>query len=156
SIYKQIAYGNPNNVLTPPEWVSGNQWKFFLSNPSLMADKFGFQVGDLIGVKAKHDGNTFFFLRANHVTFENIKWTHSTREVARSGSSYPTFRRCRIERAAPINGQTPCMSSNGGGPQINQPNDMQSKHILVESCYFDSPGDDCIAFFPSDSSRIVN
>jgi hypothetical protein len=52
-----------------------------------------------------------------------------------------------IDRAAAINGQTPCLATPGGGPQIGQPNDPATSGHLVKNCRFIALGDDAVAFF---------
>ncbi len=150
----QIPWGYVNSVFTYPVLVSGNTWRFFLNDPNLLASNYS--IGDLVGVKSKHEGETYFIVGGSDILIENIKWTHSTRGVARFGTNNLTIRKCRIERGDPINGQTPCMASPSGGPQMNQPNDAPSMNMIVDSCFIDSPGDDCVAFFNVDGGRVTN
>jgi len=150
----QIAWGYPGTVNTPPTLISGNIWRFQLNNPNLVASNYS--IGELVGVKSKHEGEIYSIIGGSNFLFENVKWTHSTRGLARFGTQNLTIKNCRIERGAPINGQTPCMSSPSGGPQMNQPNDTVSSNMIVDSCYIDSPGDDCVAFFNVNGGKVIN
>lgn len=150
----QVAWGWRNGLPVPPVLVSSNRWKFFLNNPA--TTMINYNVGDLIGVKSKHEGETFFICGGTDILFENIIWTHSSRGLARCGTSNVTIKGCRIERGQPINGQTPCLSSPSGGPQLNQPNDVVSTNMIVDNCFIDSPGDDCVGIFNVDGCKIMN
>lgn len=150
----QIPWGYVNSVYTPPVLIGGNVWRFYLNNPSLLPSNYS--IGDLVGVKSKHEGETYFIAGGNNIVFENIKWTHSTRGVSRFGASNIAIRKCIIERGDPINGQTPCMASPSGGPQMNQPNDSLATNMTVDSCFIESPGDDCVAFFNVDGGKCTN
>jgi len=150
----QIAWGYPGAVYTPPTLISGNIWRIYLNSPSLVASNYS--IGELVGVKSKHEGNTYFISGGHDILFENIKWTHISRGVSRYGTYNLTIRKCRIERGLPINGQTPCLATPSGGFQMNQPNDAVSTNMIVDSCYIDSPGDDCVAFFNVNGSKVIN
>ncbi|MFH4966922.1 T9SS type A sorting domain-containing protein [Gaetbulibacter sp. M240] len=150
----QVPWGYRNGVYLYPELVSGNTWKFYLSNPNQILTNYA--VGDLVGVKSKHEGEIYWFNRGGEVVFENIKWTGSSRGLVRGGFSDLTIRGCRIERGEPINGQMPCLSTPSGGPQMNQPSDIVSTNMIVENCFIDSPGDDCVAFFNVNCGKVLN
>ena len=150
----QVNWGDPNSTPTPPVLLSGNIWRFYLDNTNQLLTNYN--IGDLVGVKSKHEKETFFIIGGSNFLFENIKWTHSTRGVARNGAQNLTIKNCRIERGPPINGQTPCMASPSGGPQMNQPNDPVSSNMIVDGCYIDSPGDDCVAFFNVNGGKVIN
>jgi hypothetical protein len=141
----QVAFGWRNGQPKYPEQISGNIWKFYLNNQNTLLTNYN--TGDYVGVKSKHTGNTFWFSIGDDLTFRNIKWTGSTRGVARGGFTNVKIIGCRIERGLPINGQTPCLSSPAGGPQMNQNNDLPSTGMIYQNFYCDSPGDDCVAFF---------
>ncbi|MFH6767188.1 hypothetical protein V8G56_00450 [Gaetbulibacter aquiaggeris] len=150
----QVAWGYRNSTYLYPELISGQTWKFFLNNATTVLSNYN--VGDLVGVKSKHEGEIYWFAGGSDVVFENIKWTGSSRGLARGGFSNLTIRGCRIDRGAPINGQMPCLSTPSGGPQMNQPLDAVSTNMIVENCYIDSPGDDCVAFFNADCGKVIN
>ena len=150
----QIPWGYVNSFYTLPELLSENIWRFYLNNPNLLASNYS--IGDLVSVKSKHEGETYFIAGGSNILIENIKWTHSTRGVSRFGADNITIKKCRIERGDPINGQTPCMASPSGGPQMNQPNDALATNMVMDSCFIESPGDDCVAFFNVDGGRVTN
>jgi len=153
----QVAYGRRSNTTyMKPELVSGNQWKFYLNSPNLILKNYA--VGELVGIKSKFEGNTYWFTEGEDFVARNIKWTHSTRGLVRGGFSHVKIIGCRVERAAPINGQTPCMASPSGGPQMNQyaPTDPTSTDMMVDNYFCDSPGDDCVAFFNVDGGKVLN
>ena len=151
---QQVPWGYRDGAYLYPELISGTTWKFYLNNPNQNLSNYN--IGDLVGVKSKHEGETYWFNRGGDVVFENIKWTGSSRGLARGGFSQLILRGCRIERGAPINGQMPCLSTPSGGPQMNQPADTVSTDMIVENCYIDSPGDDCVAFFNVDCGKVMN
>ncbi|NDV61549.1 right-handed parallel beta-helix repeat-containing protein [Puniceicoccales bacterium CK1056] len=116
-----------------------------------------YEIGEYVAIKSKHTGNTFWFSDSDDIIFENMKWTHSTRGVFRQGTSNVRFTGCRFERSPPINGQTPCLSSPAGGPQMGQPSpDAVSTNMVVENCYIESTGDDCVAFFNVNGGVVRN
>jgi hypothetical protein len=146
SVHNQIAWDSA-------KLVSGSIWKIFLHNPTQVAY---YSPGNLIGIKSKHEGEVYWIQGGSDIIFENIKWTQATRGLVRGGTSNVTVRGCRIERSAPINGQTPCMASPSGGPQMNQPTDSVSTNMVVENCYIESPGDDAVAFFRVNGGKLIN
>jgi len=144
----QEVWGWRNGAAFHPELVSGNQWRIFLNSTTRVLNNYS--VGDYVGIKSKHEGEIYWFATGNDLVFRNIKWTQSSRGLVRNGFSNVGLYGCRIERAAPINGQTPCLSTPSGGPQMNQPlstGNSVSTNMVLEDCFIDSPGDDNIAFF---------
>jgi|GEM_PF-3232283 len=116
-----------------------------------------YQIGEYVGIKSKHTGNNWFFTGSNDIVFENTRYTHDTRGVFRGGTSNVRFSGCRFERAPPINGQTPCLTAPGGGPQFGQPlPDAVSTNMVIESCYIEATGDDCTAFFHVNGGMVSN
>ena len=115
-----------------------------------------YRVGQYIGVKAKHDGNTYHIAGGNDIVFKNILWTQSTRGTLRGGISNILFENVKVLRSAAINGQTPCMASPAGGPQLNQPGDPMAYNISVRDSYFECTGDDSVAFFNVTNGTIYN
>ena len=79
--------------------------------------------------------------------FESVKWTQKTRGVFRGGCDKIHLLNCITDRSPPIHGQTPCLASPEGGPQIGQPNDPPITGNLVKNCRFIASGDDAVAFF---------
>lgn len=154
---EQEPFGWRNGQGIQPQLITGNRWKFFLNSPTKVLSNY--QAGDLVGIKSKFEGGTYRINRGSDIVFENIKWTHSTRGVTRNGVSNFLIKGCRIERGAPINGQTPCMASPSGGPQMNQlssQGDTVATNIVVEDLFVESTGDDCVAFFNVNGGKVLN
>ncbi|GAB6167135.1 hypothetical protein JCM19992_31350 [Thermostilla marina] len=129
----------------------GNRWELTLK-PRKLAP--GYKPGDLIGIKSKHsqsnsefDGQAYWFYGGADFRFERVKWTHKSRGVFRGGFEHVQIVECVIDRAPPIEGQTPCLATPGGGPQIGQPNDPPTAGHLVANCRFIATGDDAVALF---------
>ncbi len=151
---KQIAYGFPNQVLTPPEKINKRVWRFYLTKTNLNPTHY--EQGDFVAIKAKKVGFPYSFSRGSRLVFDEIKWTQSTRGIIRGGFSDILIEDCEIARPEPVNGQTSILSSSGGGIQINQPDDPVSRNIVIRKCTFDSTGDDNIALFHVDKVRLAN
>jgi uncharacterized protein YjdB len=150
----QVAWGWRNDAPFHPELIEGNRWRIYLNSPTQEVSYYA--EGDYIGIKSKFAGNAYWFVNGDDLVFRNIKWTHSSRGLVRGGFSNVTLSGCRLERGAPINGQVPCMSTPSGGPQMNQNNDDVSTNMVVEDCFFDSSGDDNIAFFNVNGGVVRN
>lgn len=153
----QVPYGWRSNAAKKPELVQGRQWRFYLNSTTLLLSNY--HVGEYVGIKSKFEGQTYWFQRGSNLVFENIKWTHSSRGLVRGGLSNVLVKGCRIERGAPILGQTPCMSTPSGGPQMNQyvsSGDPLSTNMVLEDCFIESTGDDCVAFFNVDGGKVIN
>lgn len=135
--------------------ISGQRWRMLTGYNSV--GLVNYNIGEYVGIKSKHTGNTWFFTYSDDLVFENMKYTHSTRGVFRQGTSNVRFSGCRFERAPPINGQMPCLSAPGGGPQFGQPlPDAVSTNMVMENCYIESTGDDCAAFFHVNGGMVSN
>lgn len=106
-----------------------------------------YRKGDLVAIKSKSTGNTYFFSKGSDFAFIDCKWTQISRGVFRHGFGNITVSGCAIERMPPIEGQTPCLSTPDGGPQIGQLKDPPISGKVVENCRFIATGDDAIAFF---------
>ena len=133
--------------------VSGNQWELTLKGSFPLP----FNVGDLLGVKSKMAGEPIYITGGGtNLQFIDIKWTRASRVLLRGGPSNVLFFGCIIERDAPVNGQIPCLSTAGGGIQLNQPDDPVSQNITVQNCNFDSAGDDLVAFFNVNGGSVHN
>ena len=124
--------------------VSSNRWRIYLVRSNEVAN---YKPGDLIGIKSKHGGQTYQLFGGSDFVFEDVKWTQVSRGVIRGGLNKIRITRCVIERAPAINGQTPCLSTPDGGPQIGQPDDPPTSDDLVEDCQITATGDDAVAFF---------
>lgn len=124
--------------------LGGARWEFTLTRKHQVA---GYPAGALIGIKSKHGGQAYRFLGGTDIFFDGVKWTQESRGVFRNGCDHVHFRNCVIARAPAIDGQTPCLATPDGGPQIGQPQDQPTGANLVESCRFEACGDDAIAFF---------
>ena len=150
-----ITDGNNQQVRwsTSSYRIAGQRWRMIRE----AAGEFThYKLGEYVGIKSKHTGNTYFFVDSNDLVFERMKWTHSTRGVFRMGTSNVRFSDCRIERSPAINGQTPCLSSAAGGPQLGQDGDPVSTNMVIERCYIESTGDDCVGIFHVNGGRVVD
>lgn len=150
----QVPWGWRNGAAMPPVLVSGSQWRIYLNNSNSVLSNYS--VGELVGVKSKHEGNVYWFSRGSDLVFRNIRWTGSSRGLVRNGFKNVLIKDCRVDRDAPLNGQTPCMSSPSGGPQMNQLDVDTSTNMVVDGFYCDSPGDDCVAFFNVTGGKVIN
>ena len=131
--------------------IDARQWQLDLKQKNKVAN---YSKGDLIGIKSKHSkgdtefgGQTYWFYSGSDFLLQSVKWTHKSRGVFRGGFEKVQFVDCVIDRAPAINGQTPCLATPGGGPQIGQPNDPATSGHLVKNCRFIALGDDAVAFF---------
>jgi len=131
--------------------VDGQRWKLELNQQNHTPN---YAVGDLVGIKSKHGGQTFRLFGGSDFTFKQIKWTHKTRGVFRDRFQNIHIIDCVTERSPAINGQTPCLASPDGGPQINQPFEGPTGGHLVSGCRFYASGDDAIAMFNVTSGEI--
>jgi len=112
-------------------------------------------AGDIIGIKSKHGGQTYFFTNADNIEFSNVRWTRTSRGVLRGGSSNILFDNWQITRET-IGGRSACLSTPDGGPQLNQPVDAASSNCVVRNGIAIGTGDDCTAFFAVASGSIVS
>jgi hypothetical protein len=132
--------------------ISGRKWRFALVQSTMPP----YSRGDVIGVKLKHGGQTYWLCGGDDIEFSHCKWTQKTRGVLRCGISNITFRDCLIDQGPRIGGRTPCLASPGGGPQCGQPDDAIIHNVLVENCTIMSTGDDNVAFFNVDGGIVRN
>ncbi len=58
--------------------INGRFWRIGLKNESAIAP---YKQGDVIGVKLKHGGQTYWFSGGHDIAFEDCKWTQKTRGV---------------------------------------------------------------------------
>lgn len=144
----QVPWNNEETYL-----VSGRIWRFALKNTNELPP---YEPGDVIGVKLKHGGQTYWLSGGDDIAFDSCKWTRKTRGVLRGGISNIRFSNCLIDRGPKIGGRTPCMASPGGGPQCGQPNDDRIHNVMVENCTVESTGDDNVAFFNVDGGVVRN
>ncbi|BCU76385.1 hypothetical protein [Luteolibacter sp. LG18] len=129
--------------------LGGRLWQLDLVKKNLVP---GYQKGELIGIKSKHGGKghggqAYWFMGGSDFIFQSVKWTQKTRGVFRGGFDKIQILDCVTDRAAPIAGQTPCLASPDGGPQIGQPWDPPTTGNIVKNCRFIASGDDAVAFF---------
>lgn len=129
--------------------LSAGRWQMNLAYPNQVAP---YHKGDLIGIKSKQTGNTYFFYQSSDITFDHVQWKVKSRGVFRGGTSRVTISNCRVDRSDPINGQTQCLSTPDGGPQLGQPDDPPTSGHRVENCVFVATGDDSVAFFKASGS----
>jgi hypothetical protein len=140
---RMIESGNEKCAWTDAVHISGSLWQMRLSSKIPPP----YKTGDLIAIKSKSTGNTYFFSKGSDFAFIDCKWTQISRGVFRHGFGNITISGCTIQRIPPIEGQTPCLSTPDGGPQIGQLKDPPITGNLVENCNFVATGDDAIAFF---------
>lgn len=145
----QIAWDTSANTYQ----IENRRWKIGLKSSGLVAP---YSPGDIIGIKLKHGGQTYWLCGGDDIHFESCKWTRKTRGVLRCGISNVSFVDCHFDRGPKVGGRTPVMASPGGGPQIGQPNDDVIYNVLVENCTFISSGDDNVALFRVYSGEIRN
>ena len=148
---KIIEENNEQIPWTRCSHIDGQRWQLDLKQKNKVAN---YSKGDLIGIKSKHSkgdaefgGQTYWFASGSDFRFQSVKWTHKSRGVFRGGFEKVQIVDCVIDRAPAINGQTPCLATPGGGPQIGQPNDPPTSGHLVRNCQFIALGDDAVAFF---------
>jgi hypothetical protein len=128
--------------------VSGRTYRFSVSDPTHQLAYY--KVGDLVCIKSKSRGQTYWFAGSSDLIFKNIRWTHKSRGVFRAGSHTISILDSSIERDAAIAGYRPCLSTPEGGPQFGQPTDPATRGNQVRRFSAKATGDDSIAFFNSD------
>ena len=136
-----------NNAQIPwktAEPISGRRWRLHLLRANLTPH---YQPGDLIGIKSKHGGQPYWLHGGSDFIFEDLKWLQESRGVFRGGFDKVRITGCVVDRLPPIDGQTPCLSTPGGGPQIGQPDDLPTTGNLVENFRMTGTGYDSVAFF---------
>ncbi len=148
-IHDAVIPVNTQVAWATTQQLAGSRWQMNLINPNEVAP---YHRGDLIGIKSKQTGNTYFFYQSSDITFDHVQWKVKSRGVFRGGTSRVTFSNCRVDRSDPINGQTQCLSTPDGGPQLGQPDDAPTTGHRVENCVFVATGDDSVAFFKASGS----
>ena len=141
---QMIGDHNDQIPWTSARQVEGQRWEILLKKRN---EEANYAKGDLIGIKSKHGGQTYWLSHGSDFVFQSVKWTQQTRGVFRDGFERIQILECVTERSPPINGQTPCLASPDGGPQIGQPYDPPIAGNLVRNCRFTASGDDAVAFF---------
>lgn len=139
-----VVNNNPQFAWKNAAPLGGRRWQFNLVKKNALA---GYSKGELVGIKSKHGGQAYWFMGGSDFEFRSVKWTQKTRGVFRGGFDKIQILDCVTDRSAPIHGQTPCLASPGGGPQIGQPWDPPTTGNLVKNCRFVASGDDAVAFF---------
>jgi len=148
---KQWAWKNAKQI-------NGDIWELHADPNYKRPEGPNYRKGAMLGIKVKHGGEAFSIQGGNDFEFDSVKWTQHTRGVLRGGISNVRIANCVIEPAPPINGQTPCLASSGGGPQIGHPTDAREtgiSNITVENNKFTGTGDDAVAVFMATSGRIT-
>lgn len=138
---------SPGNVQLPwtsAQQISGRRWQLALARSGQIAP---YSPGDLICIKSKKGGQAYAFNGGSDVTFKDVKWTLVTRGIFRGGFDKVQILDSSIERGPPINGQTPCLASAAGGPQIGFPTDPPTTNDLVSHFTAEASGDNSVAFF---------
>jgi hypothetical protein len=132
--------------------ISPGLWRLYLAK-----QRGGeLHIGDFIAVKSKKgNSNAYRFMGGTDVTFDDVLWTRASRGVFRGGMSDVHILNSAIRRDPPVDGQSPCLSSAGGGPQIGQPNDPPTSGNVVRNFTAEGTGDDAVAFFNA-SGKIEN
>ena len=132
--------------------ISPGLWRLYLGRQR--GDEL--HVGDFIAVKSKNEeSNAYRFFGGTDFNFDDVLWTRASRGVFRGGMSNVHILNATIRRDPPVFGQTPCLSSAGGGPQIGQPRDPPTTGDLVQNFFAEGTGDDALAFFNA-SGRVSN
>jgi hypothetical protein len=121
----------------------GVSWRFGSNSEKI------YRKGDIVGIKSKHAGQSFFFLGGGEISFIRTIWTEHSRGVLRGGISDITFEDTAVRKSslAPSYGLAPCLATPGGGPQLGQPDDMPIDRIVVRNHTSEGTGDDAIALF---------
>ncbi len=127
-----------------PEQVAGNRWKLKIVTGRQAPP---YKPGDLVCIKSKKGGQAYGFNRGSDITFQDIKWTLVTRGIFRGGIDKVRILNARAERGPPINGQTPCLASAAGGPQIGFPSDPPTRDNVIDHYTADGTGDNSLGFF---------
>lgn len=135
---------------------TGDVWRFTLgkinlNDPALRATLAVYantSVPQLVAIKSKSKGQTYWFNKSENITFDHVKWTRKARGVFRGGSKNIRFDFVQIRRdKSPDPNQAFCLSTPDGGPQFGQPNDPETSGNTVDHFEAEGTGDDAIAFF---------
>lgn len=108
-----------------------------------------FRPGDRVGIKSKHQQNSFFFDGGQDVAFLRVRWSLHSRGVARGGIHDILVDSCVVERPPKPEGAEvePMLATPGGGPQLGQPNDPVTRNVTVRNHTSVATGDDSVALF---------
>lgn len=139
-----VVEDNPQLAWTDATPDGHRRWRIHLRKKNVVP---GYSAGDLIAIKSKHGGQAYWLMGGSDFTFQSVKWTQKTRGVFRGGFDRVRILDCVTDRSPAVQGQTPCLASPGGGPQIGQPWDPPTSGNLVKNCRFVASGDDAVAFF---------
>lgn len=146
----QVGYESSEDTL---HQTLGKLCKMVLLNPFAQP----FAVGDTLGVKSKNSAPIYEFMNCSNLEFDSLTWSGQSRGLIQGTFQHVRITNCRVYRMLPLNGITEyCMSTPSGGPQIGNEfgTDITAKHIVVENCRFEALGDDNIALFKVDSTRL--
>ncbi len=168
----QIPFGFPTNhgirVAVAPPFRPDRinypyRWEITISDPAasrtIPSAYSGTTAGrpNLVCMKVDH-AQAFWFgggpSGGTDIIMSGVRWIGASRGVFRSihasaasGTLGAQIYNSSISRAAPINGQVPCLSSQAGGMQFGQPMDPPIFGNLVFGLHAQATGDDTIAMF---------
>lgn len=134
----------------------GDVWKFTLdtmnmNSPEIRAALAAYAkagTDQIVAIKSKSVGQTYWFAKSDSITFDHVKWTRKSRGVFRLGSKNIRFDFAQIRREkSPDPSQPYCLSTPEGGPQFGQPGDERTWGNTVDHFEAEGTGDDAIAFF---------
>ena len=127
-----------------------NLWELDSTNKAMSQ----YAVGTILGIKSKHGADSGRFTNSSYITLNQIRWTDCSRVAFVGTSNYTTVTNCRTDRGDDIDGISPCLSTNEGGPQVN-PNDLSTgTNVIINNNYSAGEGDDAIACFSIDNSPV--
>jgi hypothetical protein len=106
-----------------------------------------YQTGDIVGIKSKHGQDSGRFTNSSDIDLDHIRWTDCTRVAFVGTSNDITFNNNVTDRGDDIDGLTPCLALNEGGPQFNPNDSSTSTNIFVNYNTSVGEGDDAIALF---------
>jgi hypothetical protein len=153
---KRIAVAPP---FQPDPTNYPNRWEITVSVPHALPSAYSGTtngVANLVCMKVDH-ADAFWFGGAGggtDIILSGMNWIGASRgefrrisASAASGTPGAQVYNSSISRAAPINGQVPCLSSQSGGMQFGQPGDPPIYGNIVYGLQAEATGDDTIAMF---------
>eukprot|EP01063_Lacrimia_lanifica_P006479 TRINITY_DN13970_c0_g1_i1.p1 TRINITY_DN13970_c0_g1~~TRINITY_DN13970_c0_g1_i1.p1 ORF type:complete len:273 (+),score=74.04 TRINITY_DN13970_c0_g1_i1:2-820(+) len=110
----------------------------------------GYAVGTMVGVKSKHEAQSYFMTQGDSVEFASVRFLGHSRGVIRGGISNIKFEDCVVAKRT----LSQCLATNGGGPQLGQPHDPVIYNVTVARHTSHNTGDDSVAFFRVGSGAV--
>jgi hypothetical protein len=154
--HKRIAVVPP---FQPDPTNYPNRWEITVSVPHALPSAYSGTtngVANLVCMKVDH-ADAFWFGGAGggtDIIMSGMNWIGASRgefrrisASAESGTPGAQVYNSSISRAAPINGQVPCLASQSGGMQFGQPGDPPIYGNIVYGLQAEATGDDAIAMF---------